>query len=199
MVVRCWMSAIFLGEVAVPSPPDYFLKTPRLGFRLWTNAALPLAIALWGDPQATRLIGGPFSDTHIQDRVAREIVTMQAHRVQFWPVFLLDGGDFIGCCGFRPRKLEERIFELGYAFLPRYWGKGFATESARAAISHAADSLKARGLFAGHHPENLPSQKILESLGFRYTHRELYPPTGEMHPCYSLTLNSPPASVPPAG
>jgi [ribosomal protein S5]-alanine N-acetyltransferase len=166
--------------------PDYFLKTERLGFRLWTPQDLPLAVSLWGDPVATRLIGGPFTEVQIHERIAREIATMKQHGVQFWPVFQLADGKFIGCCGFRPHKLEERIFELGYAFLEPFWGKGYAMETTRAVLSYARENVGARGFFAGHHPENDASKRVLEKLGFQFTHRELYPPTGELHPCYRL-------------
>jgi [ribosomal protein S5]-alanine N-acetyltransferase len=172
----------------VTSEPNYFFRTARLGLRLWRDDDLPLAIALWGDARATRLIGGPFSEDHIRERLANEIATMQTQRVQFWPVFLLVGGDFMGCCGFRPHKPEQHIYELGYAFLEPYWGKGYAMESARAVLDLARYALGAKGFFAGHHPENLASQKILTKLGFRFTHVELYPPTGKMHPSYSLDL-----------
>jgi [ribosomal protein S5]-alanine N-acetyltransferase len=179
----------------LPSEPQYFLRTARLGLRLWRAEDLSLALSLWGDARATRLIGGPFSEEHIQKRLALEIDTMKTQRVQFWPVFLLTSGDFIGCCGFRPHKPEQHIYELGYAFLEPYWGKGFAMESAQALLAHARSELGASAFFAGHHPENLASRKILGKLGFRYTHEELYPPTGKMHPCYFLNVTSPP--VPP--
>jgi len=41
-------------------------------------------------------------------------------------------------------------------------------------------------LFAGHHPENHASRRILSKLGFRLTHEEFYPPTGLLHPSYLL-------------
>jgi RimJ/RimL family protein N-acetyltransferase len=46
--------------------------------------------------------------------------------------------------------------------------------------------LGAASLFAGHHPDNAASKHALERLGFRYTHHELYPPTGLEHPGYEL-------------
>jgi [ribosomal protein S5]-alanine N-acetyltransferase len=177
----------------VQSEVGYFLQTERLGFRSWRTEDLPLAVALWGDLRVTRLIGGPFSVDHIRDRLVREIATVKTQHVQFWPVFLLTSGAFVGCCGFRPHKSEQHIYELGYAFLEPFWGKGFAMESARAVLLHARDALGAQGLFAGHHPENLASQKVLKKLGFHFTHTELYPPTGKMHPNYSLDLSSNPA------
>src|SRR5437763_1346679 len=46
--------------------------------------------------------------------------------------------------------------------------------------------LGAEGLFAGHHPEHGASRAVLERLGFRFTHEEVYPPTGLRHPSYLL-------------
>jgi ribosomal-protein-alanine N-acetyltransferase len=172
--------------VIVQSAPAYFLKTACLGFRQWSVDDFPLAYALWGDIQVTRFFGGPFSEEQIQERLAREVASMRAQGVQYWPVFLLADGVFVGCCGLRPYKPEERIYELGFHLRPSHWGKGFAVESARAVIAHAYESLGTEALFAGHHPENFASQKVLEKLGFRFTHEELYAPTGEMHRCYLL-------------
>lgn len=175
-------------ETIVEKQATYFLTTPRLGFRLWSLDDLPLALALWGDSNVTRLIGGPFSEKEIQARLSREIASMQAQGIQYWPAFLLADGDFAGCCGLRPYKPKEKICELGFHFRPVYWGKGLAMESAQAVIKHASESVRPAGLFAGHHPENLASQKVLEKLGFVFTHEELYAPTDRMHRCYFLKL-----------
>jgi ribosomal-protein-alanine N-acetyltransferase len=174
------------GEALVQSAPIYFLKTARLGLRLWSSEDLPLALALWGDIQVTRLIGGPFSEEQIREGLDREIASMRTYGVQYWPAFSLADGDFAGCCGLRPYEPEDHIYELGFHFRPCHWGKGFAVESARAVIAHAYDSLGAQGLFAGHHPENLASRKVLEKLEFRFTREELYTPTGKLHRCYFL-------------
>ena len=52
---------------------DYFMLTSRLGFGTWTPDDLPLAVGLWGDAEVTRLIGGPFSEDWVRDRLEREI------------------------------------------------------------------------------------------------------------------------------
>ena len=85
----------------MPSEPSYFLTTQHLGFRPWSPDDMPLAVALWGDIQVTRLIGGPFSDEQIRERLKKEIASMQQHGLQYWPLFLLADGDFVGCCGLR--------------------------------------------------------------------------------------------------
>jgi [ribosomal protein S5]-alanine N-acetyltransferase len=169
----------------VSSP--YFLCTERLGFRLWAPDDFALAWALWSDPEVTRRIGGPFSELQVRERLDREIATQEAHGIQYWPVFLRTTGGHIGCCGLRPYNLDEPIYALGFHLRPGCWGLGYAGEAARAVIDHAFGVLGARALFAGHHPENDPSRRLLAKLGFRYTHDELYPPTGIEHPSYLLT------------
>jgi len=164
----------------------YFLKTARIAFRCWSKDDLPLAMSLWGDPEVTKYLGGPFSAEQINARLENEIATMEAHGIQYWPFFLLPNFEHAGCCGLRPRKLEERIYELGVHIRKPNWGRGLAVEASRAIVKYAFETLGARELFAGHHPANAASRHLLEKSGFFYTHDELYPPTGEMHPGYVL-------------
>jgi len=167
-------------------PPEYFLRTARLGFRHWAEEDLPLATMLWGDARVTRLIGGPLTREQIKERLGREISSDAAHGIQYWPVCMLATGDFAGCAGLRPYKVPERVFELGVHLRPCYWGQGFAEEAARVAIEYGFRRLGARALFAGHHPKNQASRRLLAKLGFAFTHEELYPPTGLKHPSYIL-------------
>ena len=165
----------------------YFLTTTRLGFRRWRTADLPLALSLWGDPSVTQLIGGPFSEEAIKKKLDREIATQASYGVQYWPIFLLDGNAHSGCAGLRPHWLELKVYELGFHLRPAYRGKGLAVEAGRAVVSYAFDTLGAGTLFAGHHPQNGASKKVLVRLGFQFTHEEFYAPTGLMHPSYILT------------
>lgn len=167
-------------------PTGIFLETPRIVFRRWGETDLEHALGLWGDPRVTERIGGPFTEDEVRERLAREIECEREHGVQYWPIFLRAGGEHLGCCGLRPYQLEEGIYELGFHLRAEHWGQGFASESARAAIGYAFEVIGASALFAGHHPENVASRRLLEKLGFRYTHDEFYPPTGLRHPSYLL-------------
>jgi ribosomal-protein-alanine N-acetyltransferase len=167
-------------------PRDYFLTTNRLGFSHWNESDLAMAMTLWGDPKVAEFIGGPFTDKDIRARLAREIETMMTRGIQYWPVFLLHNDDFAGCAGLRPYGHDERVPELGFHFRPKYWGQGLAEEAARGVIAYAFDTLAMRSLFAGHHPSNGASEHLLKKLGFRWTHEEIYPPTGLLNPAYLL-------------
>lgn len=143
-------------------------------------------MSLWGDPEVTALIGGPFNAEMVRARLAKEIAQMQEYRVQYWPIFLLEGGEHVGCAGLRPYRIDERIYELGFHLRRNFWGQGLAKEAAQAVINYAFGTLNAKALFAGHHPANEASRKLLLKLGFIHTHVELYPPTGLHHPSYLL-------------
>jgi len=179
----------------------YFLTTQRLGFRTWSEDDFDLAQGLWGDLKVTELIDarGRLSPDQVRERLQREIATQQAHGVQYWPIFLLAGGtctarkcmcEHVGCCGLRPVPERPDVLELGFHIRSALWGQGYATEAARAVIRYAFDVLGVAGLFAGHHPRNEVSRRLLAKLGFQYTHDEFYPPTGLDHPSYFLPADS---------
>jgi RimJ/RimL family protein N-acetyltransferase len=85
---------------------------------------------------------------------------------------LLADGEFVGCCGIRPYRPGEEIHELGFHLRPSFWGQGLAGEAASTVIQYAFEVVGAKGLSAGHHPENLASKKLLGELGFHYSHHE---------------------------
>lgn len=163
-----------------------FIETARLGFSLWREDDIDLAMALWGDPLVSKYIGkgGVFTERQISERLKSEIHNQVRYGVQYWPVHTKDTGEFIGCCGLRPYDVDKAMYELGFHLMSACWGKGYGTEAARAVVDYAYDPLGASGLFSGHHPNNLASAKVLGKLGFAYSHDELYAPTGLCHPSY---------------
>lgn len=163
----------------------YFLTTSRIGFRYWTKDDMPLAHALWGSPEVTRFFtANGLNKTQIQQRLNSELEMQHKHGIQYWPIFLRENGEHIGCCGLRPKDIEAGVLEFGVHLRPEHWGSGLAIEAGKAAIEYAFTELKVRQLFAGHHPENQPSKRMLGKLGFSYSGDELYPPTGLQHPSY---------------
>jgi len=181
----------------------YFLTSMHLGFRCWSDSDLPLAMELWGDPKVGVLIGGPFNSQMVRSRLTSEIAHFQDYGLQYWPLFLLENDTHVGCAGLRLYKAEQRIYEFGVHLRPAFWKRGFAKEAAKVIIEYGFEVLGAETLFAGHHPANNASRRLLLSLGFVHSHKELYRPTGLMHPSYMLRkphmdeVRPPP--VPPVG
>jgi ribosomal-protein-alanine N-acetyltransferase len=159
-------------------------STARVAFRAWTLDDVALAHGLWGDPRVTALIGGPFDEAWVRRRLATEIAGEAAHGASYWPIFDRDTSAHLGCCGVRP--YAPGVLELGVHLRHDAGGRGLATEASRAVIDHAFSALGATALFAGHHPDNAASRRLLTKLGFVFTHDELYAPTGRLHPSYRL-------------
>jgi RimJ/RimL family protein N-acetyltransferase len=163
--------------------------TTRLAFRWWQAGDEALAEELWGDGRVTALIDArPSLDrAAVAERLERELSNARAHGVQYWPIFLRSNGDPVGCCGLKPA--EDGALELGFHLRPEHWGRGYATEAAQAVIERALQ-MGTPALYAGHHPRNAASRRTLEKLGFRRTGETIFPPTGLMHPWYSLVLTA---------
>jgi RimJ/RimL family protein N-acetyltransferase len=166
----------------------YFLRTSRLGFRTWSQDDLVIAAELWGDYEVTKFFDarGKWSLDEVQERLKSEIMTENKYGVQYWPIFLLESNEHIGCCGLRPYDLSKGVYEIGFHIRSSQWRQGYAREAAVAVIEYAFSALKAKSIFAGHNPNNTASRQLLEQIGFRYTHDEYYPPTGLNHPSYLL-------------
>jgi ribosomal-protein-alanine N-acetyltransferase len=135
----------------------------------------------------TKYTGGPFSNSQIQRKLLIERAILRQHKIQNWPIFLLDTNEFIGSCGLQPYKPKEKVYELGCHIQPDYWGKGYASEATQTVMDYAFDNLEATALFAGHHPEHEAFEKVLKKLGFKYSHDEYYEPTRLLHPSYLFT------------
>ena len=158
---------------------EFFLKTTRIGFSTWNNHDYDLAVKLWGSAEVTHFIcaSGIFTKQDIQNRLETEIQNDKLYHKQYWPIFELETGELIGCCGIRPFKpqtgksadIDFSTYELGFHLRQIFWGKGYAFEAATAVIDYSFDRLNADKLYAGHHPQNEASQKLLTRLGFHYT------------------------------
>ena len=155
-------------------------------FRRWVESDLDLAADLWGDADVMRYIGGPYTEEQIARRLQREISNDREFGFQYWPIFLKADGAYVGACGLKPYKPEAREYEIGFHLLPRFWGHGYASEAARAAIQFAFETLRATALYAGHHPDNAASRKLVERLGFHRLGTHYFAPTRLQHPWYRL-------------
>ena len=169
---------------------EIILKTNRIIFTVWRTENMKDAFELYGDIEVTRYIDArvELSDDLITSRVDNEIKIYSNHGVQYFPMYNIENGNFIGCCGLKPYNLKEGIYELGFHIVRKEWGKGYATESAKAMIQYARDVMNAKALFAGHNPKNTASKILLNKLGFKYSHDEHYEATGLMHHSYFLEL-----------
>lgn len=146
--------------------PD--LESPRLRMHKMTVADAPAMYALNSDPLVMRYTGeGPFADLAAAERFFAAYDPYSVGKCGRMAIVLKETGETIGWCGlkFHPDKDE---FDLGYRLMQRHWGKGYATESARAALADGFQRLGLASLIANVHPDNLSSHRVVAKLGFVY-------------------------------
>ena len=82
-------------------------------------------------------------------------------------VKLKETDESIGMCGLIKRDTLEDV-DIGYAFLPRFWSKGYAFESARAVKEYAKNTIGLNRIVAIVDPENGGSIRVLEKIGLQF-------------------------------
>lgn len=164
------------------------LRTKRLTLQPWQLDEIEAAFQLWGDPKVMALLDARGGLTHEQarEKMEKEIARQNELGVSYWKTTETATGQLVGCAGLQPWQYtpDKDAWEVGFHLVPRFWGKGMATEAATAAIRYAVDVKQLAKLMAGHHPANTASKNVLEKLGFHHAGETLYPPTGLLHPYY---------------
>lgn len=146
---------------------DAVLETPRLLMRAFTLDDVDAMYSLATVPEVIRYVGNKPAQSK-QD----VLDYLQQHPLRDYQVYgygrfacvWKETGQVIGFSGI---KFLEEISEteLGYRFLPEFWGKGLATEAGKAVIQFA-QGLGLKRLVAVIHPQNEGSQQVATKLGF---------------------------------
>jgi RimJ/RimL family protein N-acetyltransferase len=136
--------------------------------------------AMWSDPVVTRYIGGrPFSEEESWARLLRYIGHWAALGFGYWVIEEKATGNFIGEVGFAGYKRDiqpsiQEMPELGWVFVTRIHGKGYATETVRAAAAWGDAHFGSIRTVCLIHPENLTSIRVAEKCGYREYQRSIY-------------------------
>lgn len=82
-------------------------------------------------------------------------------------------GQLIGWTGleYLPETGET---EVAYLLSPQFWGRGIATEAARAALKYGLENTGLNSIIGLAHPDNLASRRVLEKCGLVYHDRKVY-------------------------
>lgn len=146
------------------------IETPRLALRRLTEDDAPFILALLNEPSFVANTGDRGVRTDEQARTyVRDGPVASYARFGFGLLLasLRQNGTPIGICGILKRDTLEDP-DLGYGYLPAFWGAGYAVEAASATLEHGRSVLGLRRVSAITKPENAPSIRVLEKLGFRY-------------------------------
>jgi RimJ/RimL family protein N-acetyltransferase len=148
------------------------LATARLEFAEWEHGDQQALGPIATDPEVMRYISGgfPWSDQEIHEFVQRQRRTAPERGFCLWKLLLRDpsgAGRIAGLCGLQPLADTEEV-EIGWWMARDLWGRGLATEAARAALQFAWETASLSRVVAVARAENWASRHVMEKLGMRY-------------------------------
>lgn len=146
------------------------LETPRLVLRDFAAEDWQAIHAYQSDPRYLRFY--PWTERtpeQVQAFVQQQIRNQEARpRLQFQMVITLrDTARLIGNCGVRMQTVGTFEADMGYELDPNYWGRGYATEAARAITEFGFETLGLHRIWAHCIAENTASARVLEKVGLR--------------------------------
>ncbi|HEY2359244.1 MAG TPA: GNAT family N-acetyltransferase [Phenylobacterium sp.] len=145
------------------------LETERLALSELTEADAPFILELLTSRGFKENIG----DRGVRDLagavgyIQRAREGYAANGFGLWRADVKASGEAAGICGLVKRDGLEHP-DVGYAFLERFWGRGYATESAAAALAYGQQTLGLPVIVAITAPHNTGSAAVLEKIGMRF-------------------------------
>ena len=144
------------------------LTTPRLVLRGWRDGDLPAFAAMNADPQVMAFFPGTYGRAESDERVARIRDHFRAHGFGFWAVEAPGTAPFVGFTGLWTTDFEAPFtpcVEIGWRLAPRFWGRGYATEAAQAALGFGFETLRLGEIVSFTVSANDRSRRVMERIG----------------------------------
>ena len=146
-------------------------ETPRLTLRHFTPDDTALVLELLNDPLWIRFIGdrNVRSLEEARGYLEKLIKSYSEHGYGLYHVARTADGEALGMCGLLKRDTLPHA-DIGFAFLERFRGAGYALEAAKGTLDHARATLGLRRVLAVVSPGNARSASLLAKLGFAREH-----------------------------
>ncbi|SHG27100.1 Protein N-acetyltransferase, RimJ/RimL family [Microbulbifer donghaiensis] len=145
-------------------------KTERLQLRNWRDSDRAPFAGMNADPQVMEYFPALLSRAESDAGIDRQLAHFEKYGWGFWAVERLEDGAFIGFVGIK-NVTDDMPFapavEIGWRLGVKYWGHGYATEAARAALQVAFEQLKLPEVVSFTPLTNLRSQAVMERLGMQ--------------------------------
>jgi [ribosomal protein S5]-alanine N-acetyltransferase len=146
------------------------LQTERLTLRLHAPSDIPALMPLIGarEVAATTLrIPHPYTEADARDFIAGTQEELSNGSGLRLGIVVRESDALCGGVGLRIEP-DHRRAELGYWIGVPNWGKGYATEAARALVQYGFETLGLHRIFASHFANNVASAKVLRKIGMRF-------------------------------
>ncbi len=163
------------------------LQTNRLLLRPWRKTDLIPFAQLNADPRVMEYFPSTLKEKEsdqLAERFAREL---ESRGWGFWATSLIVSGDFIGFIGLSPVQFSAHFtpaVEIGWRLGVDFWGHGYATEGAKAALTYAFETLHLQEVVSFTTISNTRSRRVMERLSMHHKEEEDFdhPKLPEGHP-----------------
>ena len=148
-------------------------ESTRLRFRPLREDDAEGLFELDHDPAVHRYLGQrPVTDIAQSWEMIRFIrAQYAANGIGRWAVLLRATGEFMGWAGLKkvagPLNGQSDFYELGYRYMPRYWGQGYGYEAAQAWLNYGFNTMQLPRICAYADADNAGSRRILEKAGLQ--------------------------------
>lgn len=146
------------------------IETARLVLREFQEDDWEALLAYWTDPRYQRYYAPvPDVERAVRSLVGRFIEAQSEQPRSTWQLAIVDPGDgrLLGNAGVRVNDPALAEGNIGYELAPEHWGRGYATEAARAMLGFGFRELRLHRVWAECVAENTASAHVLEKLGMR--------------------------------
>jgi len=146
------------------------IETPRLILRPWRDSDLEPLAELNSDPEVMRHFAAPLTRAESDAFAQRQSICLAAHGFCFWAVEAPGIAPLIGAVGLAPVRFQAHFtpaVEIGWRLARPYWGRGLATEAARAALADGFGRAKLDEIVAFTATTNLASVRVMRRIGMR--------------------------------
>lgn len=158
------------------------IDTPRLLLRVPEERDAEPYLRIHSDPDVMRWLGGRFPQSvdEERERIEQRARLQEEHGFTLWAVEEKETGELIGAAGLFHVEGKGPDVEVAYHFAKDRWGRGYATEAAKASIAYGFETAGLDRIVGLVVPENVASARVLEKCGLK--------PAGTAHH-YDLDLN----------
>jgi len=156
----------------------YILKTNRLGLRNWQESDSEPFIKMCQDPAVMRYFPKVLSEKETKDLVNRLKNHFTTHGFTYFAVEKLDSNEFLGFTGLAQQTWESEFtpcVDLGWRLKKEAWGKGYATEAAKACLDAAFTRFKLNEVYAFAAKGNKASENVMKKLGMQFQGTFIHP------------------------
>ncbi len=171
--------------------PAFSITTPRLTLRYFQPDDAEAMLSVYGDPEVMRFGAGVQTIAWVRAWL-RDCLDHDYPTRGFGAYAVVQNAQnrLIGYCGLFsfPDLAGQPEIEIGYRLARASWGKGYATEAARAVRDFAFSGLKIKRLIALIDPANLASIGVARKLGMHYEKEVMLP--GYSHPDHLYVVSS---------